>query len=81
MGRMYIEQAPYVPLRPSSPYANMAQQFLGNALMSLRAYVDGNGIYDQEQLVPEAQRLLDKAQVRLQREIGRNMFLAKGEES
>jgi len=81
MGRMYIEQAPYVPLRPSSPYANMAQQFLGNALMSLRAYADGNGIYDQEQLVPEAQRLLDKAQVRLQREIGRNMFLAKGEES
>lgn len=81
VGRIYIEQAPDVPLRPASPYANMAQLFLGNALIELRQYADEREIYDPGQLQPEAQRLLDQAQLRLEREIGRNTFLAEGGES
>ena len=81
VGRMFIDQAPDVPLRPASPYANMAQLFLGNALIELRSFADEHGFYDPVKLQPEAQRLLERAQLRLEREIGRNTFLAKGGES
>ncbi len=81
VGRMYIDQAPFVPPRPASPYATMAMQFLGNALIEVRSFADKHEIYDEEKLIPEAQRQLDQAQRRLKREIERNTFLTKGSET
>ena len=73
---MLIALAPEVPPRPSSPYASMAQQSMGNVLMQLRAYADQHAVYTVDGLIPEAQRLLEIAQGRLAREIGRNSFLS-----
>lgn len=78
LGRLYLMQAYDVPTRSASPYAAAAQSHLNNALVLLRAYADKTGTYDAAGLVGEAQRLLDEAQRRLVREIGRNTFLAPG---
>ncbi|MCC6414911.1 MAG: extracellular solute-binding protein [Opitutaceae bacterium] len=74
-GRLFIEQAPHVPPRPSSPYNETAMQKLVTVAIALQAYAERHGIYDAEKLVPEAQRLLDHAQVALQKLISRNVFL------
>ncbi len=79
VGRMLIDLAPDVPPRPSSPYATMAQQLMGNTLIELRAYADQHELYTEEALMPEARRLLEIAQGRLAREIGRNSFLTAKE--
>lgn len=75
LGRMFIEQAPDVPPRPSSPYNETAAQMLVSVAIALKSYADRNGIYDADALLPESQRLLDEAQASLQRLISRNVFL------
>jgi|UniRef100_UPI0040499B6D arabinosaccharide transport system substrate-binding protein len=74
-GRMYIDQAPDVPSRPSSPYNEAAGQKIVSAMIALRAYADSNKIYDEPTLKIEAQRLLDQEQQSLVRLISRNVFL------
>jgi len=80
VGRLLIELAPQVPMRPSSPYANMAQQRLTSAVLALRAYADAQQVYDEVALRPEAQRLLDLGQGQLARSISRNSFLTPDDE-
>lgn len=74
-GRMFIQQAPDVPPRSSSPYTTDAGERVTSALIDLRAYADRNGIYDETRLRLEAQRLLDRQEASLKRLIGRNQFL------
>ncbi|MEY3773847.1 MAG: hypothetical protein RLZZ129_627 [Verrucomicrobiota bacterium] len=76
-GRLYIEQAPHVPRRPSSPYVVSGLERFINALAALRRYADRNQIYEEAALRIEAQRLLDEAQVEFERFINRNVFLAQ----
>ncbi|MCW5550265.1 MAG: extracellular solute-binding protein [Opitutaceae bacterium] len=76
-GRLYIEQAPHVPRRPSSPYVVSGLERFTNVLGALRRYADRNQIYDEAALRIEAQRLLDEAQAEFERFIGRNVFLAR----
>ncbi|MCF7687142.1 MAG: extracellular solute-binding protein [Cephaloticoccus sp.] len=76
-GRMYINQAPDVPRRSSSPYTTAAAERVTSALIDLRAYADRTGTYDEADLLVESQRLLDLAQDSLQRLIDRNLFLLK----
>lgn len=75
-GRLYIEQAPQVPRRPSSPYAISGAERFTNTLAALRSYADRNQIYDEATLRVEAQRLLDVAQLEFERFINRNVFLS-----
>lgn len=75
VGRMYIEQAPDVPRRSSSPYVNDAAIRVTTALLDLRAYADRHRIYDEAALKVEARRLLDHAQRSLIQLIERNAFL------
>jgi len=75
VGSLYIEAAPYVPLRPSSPYTNMAYAFISHATMALRAYAEKHDVYDPDLLKPEALRLLRYYQDRLEKLISRNVFL------
>lgn len=76
-GRLYIEQAPHVPRRPSSPYVVSGTERFTNTLAALRSYADRNQIYDEATLLIEAQRLLDAAQLEFERFISRNVFLAR----
>jgi len=75
LGRIYLNQAPYVPLRSSSPYVLQATTLFDNCLIELTRYADQNRRYDPEALVPEARRILDRAQANLQAQISRNVFL------
>jgi arabinosaccharide transport system substrate-binding protein len=74
-GRLYIEQAPYVPPRPSSPYVQSGIERFTNTLSELRTYADRTRTYDEAPLRIEAQRLLDAAQHEFERFIDRNVFL------
>ena len=75
IGRMYIEQAPDVPHRDSSPYGAAAGQKITSALINLAQYANKNGIYDEPRLRIEALRLLAKEQEILEQLISRNLFL------
>ncbi len=75
IGRMYINLAPDVPLRPSSPYYAHGQQLLNLAIIQLCRYADDHGVYEAKALEPEARRLLDHAQHELQAQMNRNVFL------
>lgn len=74
-GRLYVQQAPHVPIRPSSPYLGYALQAFCTVLSELRAYAERTRTYDEATLQAEAQRLLDREQRRTEREIQRNVFL------
>lgn len=76
-GRLYINEAPNVPLRASSPYMDTALQNVTNALMQLRSYADEHHDYDQARLEVKAQELLDVEQARMLKLISRNQFLAQ----
>jgi len=75
VGTLYIEAAPDMPFAASSPYAGMTQGYLANAAMALRSYAEKHEIYDPAALKPEALRLLQQQQARLEKLISRNVFL------
>ena len=77
IGRMYLQVAPDVPLRPSSPYYGQAIARLGNVENQLANLTEDQGITDPAQLEPIARRLLVAAQKDLQAQINRNVFLAR----
>jgi len=76
-GTLYIEQAPHVPMRPSSPYKSTAYGQVSAAAIELRAYAERYNIYDVESLAPEALRLLKEKETALKRLISRNLFQEK----
>jgi len=76
-GRLYIDQAPNVPHRPSSPYNPTAEDYIGSVAMALRDYADRHEIYDIPRLEIEALRLLRDAQAHLEKLISRNVFLTQ----
>jgi len=80
VGSLYIEAAPHVPLRPSSPYTNIAYAYISHTTMALRAYAEKHDIYEPEALKPEALRLLGYYQDRLEKLISRNVFLDEADE-
>ena len=79
IGRMYIEQAPHVPHRPSSPYTSAGGQKIASSLIELARYARANEIYDVASLEIEALNILKANQASLERLISRNLFLVKEE--
>jgi arabinosaccharide transport system substrate-binding protein len=75
IGREYLKLAPDIPPRPSSPYTAQAVIEVNNCLVQLMIYADRTKQHTMEELVPEAQRLLEAAQVALQAKLARNVFL------
>jgi len=73
-GTLFIEQAPHVPRRPSSPYSLLARARIGSAAMGLRSYAEKNGLCDGDALYPEAFRLLEEGEASLKKLISRNVF-------
>lgn len=76
-GRMYIELAAAVPARNSSPYGTLASERLQNTVVTLAQFAERTHTYDLPSLRVEAARLLETAQIDIQRQVERNVFLAE----
>jgi hypothetical protein len=72
---MYIDLAPQVPVRASSPYNGMAILAVQDAVVALGGVARGRGIFTPEGLLPEARRVLRVAQGRIEEQLARNVFL------
>ena len=75
-GLMYIEQAPHVPFRTSSPFHQVAMQQIMDVGVALKSYAEANKVYEPEALIPEAKRLLEAVDKRIKQEMSRNVFIA-----
>jgi arabinosaccharide transport system substrate-binding protein len=75
IGRLYIELAPDVPMRTSSPFNTYAKDRVNNALYKLKEYANEHEKYSADELMDEARRLLAEAEQLVIREVGRNVFL------
>ncbi len=73
-GRMYIELAPQIPLRPSSPYNKQAVIDVRDAASRLAKYAEENGLSTTEELIPRARKLLEEVQKQTERRMKRNVF-------
>ncbi|MBN1404757.1 MAG: carbohydrate ABC transporter substrate-binding protein [Opitutales bacterium] len=73
-GRMYIEQAPNVPIRSSSPYLHQCCEELLSAYTRLISYAQEHDARDMESLQSEAARLLDIAAKNVQLAVDRGTF-------
>lgn len=85
-GIAFIEQAPDVPFRSSSPFHVMALSRIGDAVNDLYTEASAGrlGPVDQltaEQLEPRTRQLLEAAEARVLNEMSRNVFLKKDAEA
>jgi arabinosaccharide transport system substrate-binding protein len=74
-GLPYIEQAPHVPIRSSSPYERLALERTVVAAIALHDFANRTGQFTAELLEPEARRLLQIARAEVGRDLDRNVFL------
>lgn len=74
-GRLYIEHIDQVPARNASPYSYTAILRVADAATALLRYAQDNAIYEPEALQDEAQRLLDRAEGMVRRQMEANLFL------
>jgi len=74
-GRMFIDLAPQVPMRTSSPFNTYAKDRVANALFLLREYAKDTKKYTPEELMDEAHRQLQIAEDLVTRKVERNVFL------
>jgi len=75
-GLLYIDQAPHVPYRTSSPFHQVAMQQIMDARAALKNYAEANDTYEVDALIPQAKRLLEAAEDRIEQEMSRNVFIA-----
>lgn len=75
-GRMYIELAPNIPLRPSSPYNKQAAIDVRDAAGRLVEWASSEKKYSAEELLPKARELLDYAHRQTVRRMERNAFMS-----
>lgn len=75
IGRMFIELAPHVPRRSSSPYSRQAATELSETLRLLSRRAEEQGVADPAELEPLARELLGAAQQRILVALSRNVFL------
>lgn len=74
-GRIYIEQAPRVPLRSSSPYNTIAMVQVKEALATLCAELRASPTLDDAALRARALQLLQGTEAYVRGIIGRNVYL------
>lgn len=73
-GRMFIELAPTIPVRSSSPYNQSALLELRDCAVNLMKWSQSNSRFDRVQLQSQARILLDRAQRNVERQMSRNAF-------
>jgi arabinosaccharide transport system substrate-binding protein len=74
VGELYIDEAPNVPERFSSPYSSMVRERMMGILVILKAYGVSRNQFSTEALLPEATRLLDEAQRDIAGRVARNVL-------
>ncbi len=74
-GRMYIDLAPTVPARTSSPYNTLARFRVMDALVQLSEEARRTGNFDQAGLLPRARHFLEGAQRQVLLQVDNNVFL------
>lgn len=77
-GRVYVDAIEDVPPRNASPYTQFAIFRAADASSALLRFAQDTGTHDTESLMPEAQRLLNRAQESVERVMQRNMFIKAG---
>ena len=70
-GRMYIELAPHIPPRSSSPYARRAIERLGDAGMRTLRTAQQRGVHTPDDLLPIAMVSLERAHAEVARQMAR----------
>jgi len=75
VGRMYIQLAPDIPVRTSSPFNTHAKDRVANALFRLKEFALKTGRHTPEQLMDEASRQLQVVERIVQRQVDQNVFL------
>lgn len=75
-GRMYLDQAPSVPVRTSSPYNYFAKLRVQAAVLALSSYARSTNTFEPKALEAEAMRLLKIAEEQVRAEVDRNVFLS-----
>ncbi|MFK7759912.1 MAG: ABC transporter substrate-binding protein [Phycisphaerales bacterium] len=73
-GRLYLELAPEIPLRTSSPYNFNAVLAVRDAAVNLADWANSNEKYEPEMLEERAAELLAQAQATIERQMSRNAF-------
>jgi arabinosaccharide transport system substrate-binding protein len=76
-GSLYIEAAPFVPVRSSSPFNTMVREEIRNIVRELQGIAQEQQIEDPARLESQCRELLGKAEARIRRQIDRNVFLQR----
>lgn len=76
-GRMFIELAPEIPARTSSPYFRAARLELRNAANELYEWGRDNGVYTSVELLSKAQEILAARTDLIRRDVERNVFIPR----
>jgi len=75
VGQLYLEQAPHVPLRVSSPYHSMASNEVVNALIRTRRWAEEKDVWDRDELETIAMTHLQQAEAKVRDRMEQNLFL------
>ncbi|MGF1452087.1 MAG: extracellular solute-binding protein [Opitutales bacterium] len=75
LGERFIEQAPHVPTRISSPYSSMAMIEINAAIDRTVRWAETNDVWDREALVPVVLEQLEAGQAKVWRRMQQNVFL------
>jgi len=73
-GRLFIEQAPDVPPRYTTPYFDTAFNMVLNIMIEMLKFAESNSVHDKETLFPLVMERLDKAQNRVDLIMDRNPY-------
>lgn len=79
-GRMYIDLAPHIPERSTSPYTRRAIERVADAGLRLLTYANANAVYDPASLEPVALEMLGSAQRAIERQMARTAVFREGED-
>ncbi|WP_432799568.1 ABC transporter substrate-binding protein [Poriferisphaera sp. WC338] len=77
VGQMYIDLAPSVPTRTSTPYRGIAISRISEVVHKLRQYAEQRPNFDRDALIPVAKELLADAEERVIEEMQQNYFLSQ----
>ena len=74
VGQLYIEEAPNIPERNSSPFLGFVKERMMAILVTLKAHAIAHQQFDTDALMPESRRLLAEAQQDLATRVARNVL-------
>lgn len=73
-GRLFINEAPNVPIRTSSPFRPAAIQAVTDAIIRLKQRAEAQSIYTPSALLPFAREELKRAEAEVRSQMDRNFF-------